>query len=129
MRIRILVLTALLLLVMSVFAHALDATQVSKTLRITYDEPTTNIDATPLTDLGGTLIQVIADGTALPDVDVPASAPTGGGSVSQDVSVPFTPNKLVSVDLEVSAYDTSGNASEIVPLNLTLDWLPPGKVQ
>ena len=108
---------------------AIDAQQVSKTLRITYTEPTTNADDTPLMDLGGTIITLVADGTALPDIDVVASSVNGGGNVSQDVAVPFTPNKMVSVDLEVSAYDTSGNASEIVPLNLTLDWLPPGKVQ
>jgi len=106
----------------------LDATQVSKTLRITYDEPTTNADATPLLDLGGTTLRVTADGVDQPIIDVPASAPTGGGSIAQDVTVPFTPNRLVSVDLAVTAYDTSGNVSEIEPLNITLDWLPPGKV-
>ena len=37
--------------------------------------------------------------------------------------------RYVSMDLEVSAIDTSGNASEIVPLNVTIDWLPPGKVK
>ena len=123
------IITLVFLLLWPSMVWAVDAQQVSKTLRITYTEPTENVDATPLMDLGGTLITVIADGVALPDIDVPATALTGGGPVVQDVVVPFSPNTLVSVDLEVSAYDTSGNASDIVPLNVTIDWLPPGKVK
>ena len=118
-----------LLMLWAVPAWALDAQQVSKTLRITYDEPTENADLTPLADLAETRILVVTDGTPMPEMVIPATAPSGGGSISQDVTVPFTPNTLVNVDIEVTAVDTSGNASEIVPANITIDWLPPGKVK
>jgi len=117
--------------VVSSSVWALDAQQVSKTLRITYEEPSTNADVglTPLTDLSNILIKVVVDGVFLPDILHPASSPTGGQGQAVDVTIPFKPNSLVAVEAHLYAVDLNGNVSEEAQLNLTIDWLPPGKVK
>ena len=123
------VMTALLLSGLPLVSQALEATQVSKTLRITYVEPTTNADGSPLDDLQGTVIRWSIDGVAQPEIGIPATALTGGGAIQHEVTVPFTPNTLAHVALDVVGVDTHGNISETVVASTVIDWLPPGKVK
>jgi hypothetical protein len=108
---------------------AFGAEQQGKDLQITYAEPTTNADGTPLLDLGGTVIKWSVDGIAQTDIDIPATTVTGGGQITHLQPVPFKPNAQVTVDLVVHAYDLSGNVSEDALSSVQIDWLPPGKVK
>jgi len=98
----------------------------------TYIEPVNNEpddagNITPLTDLGKTTIKFQVQGSAdITTTDVPATAPTGGGSIDQTVVVPALGQKQASVDFWATATDTSGNES--VPsakTTLSIDKLAP----
>jgi len=77
---------------------------------VTFNEPTTNDDATPLTDLQGHFIyRTTADTFTDNDkiADVPASGPTGGQR--QAVTVPDQP--IGTYNYSVRSYDGAGNTS------------------
>jgi len=106
---------------------------------VTYEEPTTNADGSPLTDLDRTEIvvdnRVDAPG---PVIVVPASAPTGGGAVTQTVSIP-TPSvpSQVLAEIRVRACDNAkarnaneqDNCSSEAVVTHEIDTLSPSGVQ
>lgn len=111
-------------------AWALDATQIpAKNLRVAWEEPTTNADGSALDDLDHILIRGSLDGVAFADVVAPASGPTGGQAGSYTFVDACPPNSRPMADLKLYAVDTTGNLSEDAPLTVTMDCLPPGKVQ
>jgi hypothetical protein len=103
--------------------------QVGKALRITYEEPTTNMNGSALKDLQHTVIQTYVEGDALPKVIVPATTPEGGGQIQYDQELPVTPNSVVHVEVEVLSVDFSFNRGLKKGIQMTMDWLPPGKVK
>ena len=96
----------------------------------------------PLDDLAGTKIymHVISDGVAGTETTVPATAKTGGGIISKQFCVPILDDTTAhSIEMQVTAYDESGNESErapklVHPVQGTRDCsppdnLPPAKVE
>lgn len=81
-----------------------------------YEEPTTDMDGSTLTDLAKIVIyyDIVEDSITTPTklLEVPATQPTGGGHVKKTVVVPLTKNKMVTVDFHAVAVDTSGNESQ-----------------
>lgn len=98
-------------------AYAIDATVVGTEVAVTYTEPTTNANGTPLIDLDHISIyyQVNPDlnppGAEVKDKDVPATSANGGGTATHNVTVPVGADQEAYADLWVTAVDDVGNES------------------
>jgi hypothetical protein len=97
------------------------------TYTVDVDEPTTNADATDLTDLA--LMRFApkrADGTAwITPLDVPATAATGGGHHNLQITVSSVSSTIEMGALEVVAIDMGGNESAPVVAPMIADGLAP----
>ncbi len=116
------------LIALASVAMAIDFTASGTILTVTYTEPTTNSDKTPLTDLAKTTIYYSLNGGTDVKVtpDIAAITPTGGGSVSTQITVPIAANQSASVTIRATATDVSGNESiKSVAVTKTVDRLPP----
>ncbi len=116
------------LIALASVASAIDFTASGTILTVTYTEPTSNSDKTPLTDLAKTTIYYSINGAAEVKVtpDIAATVPTGGGSVSTQVTVPIAAGQSASVTVRATATDTSGNESvKSVSVSKTIDRLSP----
>lgn len=81
------------------------------TVTLHYNEPTTNSDNSPLTDLDHVSIYYFANNVPVLSVNVPATALTGGGT-SVTATAPYSvADGIVSISFYAVAVDTSGNAS------------------
>jgi len=81
---------------------------------IEYDEPTTNTDNTPLTDLAKMSVYFDIVGDIYPAkklIDIPATSLNGGGHVKRNVVVPLTKNVIKDIDFWVTAIDVDNNES------------------
>lgn len=87
---------------------------------VEYDEPTTNADKSPLTDLSYTIIyagilpptnNVIGELYQL--VKLPATSQKGGGHIRHEVIIPITYKRGMTLLVFVQAVDFSGNVSDI----------------
>jgi len=69
------------------------------TVTVSYTEPTTTADGTPLIALDKTTIYYDLGNGPVKAMDVAATKPTGGGQVSQTVKIPIGPNeeKLITI--------------------------------
>ena len=116
-------------LVLVLLLLAFPAFAATGTATALYNEPTTNSDGTPLTDLAKTTVcgQI---GTAAPTcVEVAATKPAGGGAISQVINVAVPDNAKTTVTYWVTATDTSGNPSTKSPTaTKSFDFLPPGTI-
>ena len=109
-------------------AHAFDVTVTGAQVHLSYQEPTTNKTATPLTDLGKTTGYYSAPITAPAQscVTTPSMAPTGGGMIDALCIVPVQVDQEIDVRFFVTATDKSGNESDHSgPVDLRLDFLAP----
>ena len=110
-----LLLLALLVLLSATPAGAIDFTVSGAVLTVTYTEPATNTDGSPLTDLARTNVytEMLLPGQApVKGPNVAASASTGGGAISTTITVPIgaaLPIKEANVKVWATATDTSGN--------------------
>ena len=108
---------ALLLLLVVAPAWAIDFTVSGAVLTVTYTEPSTNTDGSPLTDLARTNVytEILLPGqTPVKGPNVAASASTGGGAISTTITVPIgatLPIKEANVKVWATATDLSGNES------------------
>ena len=119
-----------LILGVAVTSEAVTAVQAGKSsLEISYVEPTTSADGSPLDDLQYTTVQLSVDGVDQGSVNIPATALTGGGAVSHTYSVTVKPNTVALAVVTVTASDEVPNVSEPVVHQTTIDWLPPGKIK
>lgn len=76
------------------------------TITVAYTEPTTGTDGKPLTNLAHTTIYYNAgDGPVIAKV-VPASQKTGGGAVSQSITIPMANKTEQDVSVCVTATDS-----------------------
>lgn len=110
---------------------ALEITSVdSVTVTVTYTEPTTKADGSPLDDLSYTTIYY-DEGNGWEEVAVvPASQPTGGADISQQVTIPIPDGTEVDVFVTATATDDANNESEYaVPATARLDTLAPAAPQ
>ena len=121
-------------------AFAIDFTGTGITGDLTYTEPSTNSDGTPLTDLDRTEYRIDnGAGTVTPSVTVPASSPTGGQLVTvPNVTIPLPSSEVMTLAtiyvracdnaLSRGANDTD-NCSPEVTLTKPIDTLKPDMVQ
>ena len=87
---------------------------VSKTkpdIHVSYTEPSTTVEGTPLTDLSKTSIYYdLGEGRILAK-DIPASTPSGGSTISETILIPIHKKEEHSVKICVTATDQLGNES------------------
>jgi len=98
----------------------------------TYNEPTVNSDnpPTPLTDLSHTTIYIQPENGDGFTVTVPATSPTGGGTIIEKTIVPVGPNAETNVDVWITASDLTGNESiDSIVTTIRIDRLAPAGVQ
>jgi hypothetical protein len=95
-------------------------------IKVEYTEPTTNKNDSPLTDLAKTTIYYDIGAGLVKAMDVPATSPSGGGAISQVITVPILPESETDVKVCISATDLSNQESD-KSANLTVryDTLPP----
>ena len=96
-------------------------------VEVEYEEPSTTTDGSPLTSLSRTSVYHNSGGEFVKLFDVPATAPSGGGWILRNATVPFPPNKEGAISFYAEAADTEGqvsDASQVVALEV--DTLPPG---
>jgi hypothetical protein len=117
-----------LLLFAPAVSYAVDVTVNGAQVSMTYQEPTQNKTGTPLADLGETTgyYQAPPSAPRVPCVTTPASAPTGGRTITALCVVPIFADQEADVRFTVTATDTSGNESAAsVPVDTRLDFLAP----
>lgn len=95
---------------------------------VSYKEPTTNKNGSPLTDLANTSIFKTIGGTKTKVLDIPATAPTGGGEISQTIDLAVGADEEVDVTITANATDLGGNSSDPATdpsKTVRIDNLPP----
>jgi len=119
-----------LLVCLATDSFAINFTVTGTNVESSYTEPTVNEDGSPLSDLAKTTIYYDLGAGQVKALDVPASSPTGGGQISQTVTVPIVSGQEANVKFWATATDTSGNES--APSNsvtVRIDRLAPGPPQ
>lgn len=86
---------------------ALEVTQNDVNLRVVYTEPTVTQKGAPLDDLAYTTITVMDGTVILAEMDIPATALTGGGTITQDVLFTPIPGEKKTYTVNVTASDTN----------------------
>lgn len=116
-------------------ANAVTITPNGLSINVAYEEPTMNEDteaapnSTPLTDLART--EVYAGVNGAPEIlcgTSPASAPTGGGTVTTPCSITIARGEEKTVIIQVYAIDTHENENRSKPslkVSTVLDLNPP----
>ena len=85
------------------------------TVRISYTEPSVTLDGNALTSLAKTSIYYdFGNGRSLAK-EVPASQPTGGGEVSETITIPTKSKDEQTVKICASATDQAGNEGFMTP--------------
>lgn len=83
----------------------------TREVTISYDEPTTSKDGSLLTDLAKTTIYYDAGHGPVKVMEVPATAPTGGGTITRRIAIPVSGEATSRVTIWVTATDLNGNES------------------
>ena len=78
-------------------------------IHVSYSEPTTNVDGTPLTDLAYSTIYVITPTGTIKAPVVKETSLQGGGKIDTTVQVNAPEGTKTILKFQVSATDTSGN--------------------
>ncbi len=85
------------------------------TVSVSYTEPSVSIDGMPLTDLAKTTIYYdLGSGRTLAK-DIPATMPTGGGQISETITIPIRTRSEQTALICVTATDHRGNESPMTP--------------
>lgn len=85
------------------------------TVHVSYTEPSLTAEEGPLTSLAKTSIYYdLGNGRSLAK-EVPATHPSGGGEVSETITVPIKTGKEQFVKICVTATDSTGNESATTP--------------
>ncbi len=83
-------------------------TAADPTVTVTYTEPTTNAVGLSLTNLAKTTIYYDMGDGAVRAKEVPASRATGGGVITQTISIPLQQKPEATVCVFVTATNTQG---------------------
>lgn len=86
-----------------------------QTVSISYTEPSASIEGKPLTDLAKTTIYYDLGSGRVLAKEIPATKPTGGGQISQTITVPVREKGEQPVRICVTATDRHGNESAMTP--------------
>lgn len=121
---------ALLLFTFTGYASALNITGVtSVNVTVTYKEPSTNADGSPLEDLVGTNVYYQIGTVVTKAIEVPATSPNGGGDITTEITVPVSDGEDKDVTVWATALDdgTPQNESEPSPFDtVNIDRQAPG---
>ena len=103
-----------LLSLFAVSGYALTITGVGADIEVSYQEPATNLDGTPLDDLSRTTIYYSTDSkvTRIEAFRVTATARSGNGNIIQHIMLPILPGQQANFSVWATASDLSGNESE-----------------
>jgi hypothetical protein len=115
-------LITILIVALPFTAYGITATVTGSEVTVKYDEPTTNVDGSALVDLEYTSISADIGSGFVWIMNVVATAPTGGGSITQKVMIPPVTEGLIGVE----ALDEVPNRSPMV--TVPYDALPPAGV-
>lgn len=78
-----------------------------------WEEPTTDTQGNPITNLGGSRLYRLHEGNTTPNVDdVAATTPQGGGTVSYDIDFGVPDGVERVIDTWATAKDTDGDESD-----------------
>jgi len=130
MRFLVIILLTLFISIPSISAQTVTVSGTEITS--TYTEPSTNSDnpPTPLTDLSHTTIYIQPENGDGFTVTVPATSPTGGGTITEKIIVPVGPNAETNVDVWMTASDLTGNESvDSIVATIRIDRLAPAGIQ
>jgi len=84
-------------------------------VKVSYTEPSVSVGGDPLKDLAKTTIYYdLGRGRTLAK-DVSATKPTGGGQISESITIPIQTQDEQSVRICVTATDRQGNESAMTP--------------
>jgi hypothetical protein len=83
-------------------------TATDPTVTVSYTEPTTNAAGLPLTNLAKTTIYYDMGAGPVRAREVPASRETGGGAITQTISIPLKQKPEATVCVFVTATNTEG---------------------
>jgi hypothetical protein len=81
------------------------------TVMVSYTEPSVNLAGGPLGGLAKTTIYYDLGAGRVPAKEVPATAATGGGRISETITVPLSQPAETAVRICVTATDLHGNES------------------
>lgn len=85
------------------------------TIKVSYTEPSATVAGERLNDLAKTTIYYdLGNGRRLAK-EIPATRPTGGGQISETITVPIQTQAEQSVRICVTATDRRGNESPMAP--------------
>lgn len=119
-------LLAIISLMLSAEAFALTLSLTGAEVTVEYDEPTTNEDGSALSDLQKTTVFYDMGGGTVKASDVPATSVSGGGHITEKVTVPVTSGQERDVQFWVTAMDLSQNESQKSEIKIIrIDRLPP----
>lgn len=112
-------------------AFALDVTITGTQISFAYQEPSTNPDGSPLSDLGETRLYFQkAGGVPAIGATTPATRPEGGGRITATLLVPVLQNEESNVTFWATALDLVGNESaRSVSVVQRIDRLAPSAPQ
>lgn len=94
-------------------------------ITVKFTEPTTNVNDTPLLDLDHTSVYTVINSEKTKVRDIPASALTGGGAVSDVFIIETEPLTEIDVEVQATASDIVGNESAAISQVIRIDKLPP----
>lgn len=123
-------LVGVILVLSTISVNAFTVTVTGTQVTVTYDEPTTNEDGTALVDLDHTSIYYDMGSGTVKAIDVPATSLTGGGTISQIITVPVLAQQEANVSIWATAIDLVGNESVNSSVVVTrIDRLKPSPPQ
>ena len=116
-----------LLLMFPIVAFALEVQSIdSVNVTVSYTEPTTKADGSPLDDLSHTTIFYNSGVGWVEVTQIAATGPGGGGLIAQQVTLPIEEGQEVDVQVTATASDQSGNESvQAIPAQIRIDRLAP----
>lgn len=86
-----------------------------RTVHVSYTEPSTTGEGDPLTNLAKTSIYYDLGRGRILAKEVPATRPSGGGEISETISISVTSKDEQSVRICATASDHNGNESMMTP--------------
>lgn len=104
-------LVGIILVLSTISVNAFTVTVTGTEVTVVYTEPTTNENGSTLVDLNNTSIYYDMGSGTVKVADVPAISLTGGGTVSQVITIPVLDQQEANVNIWATATDLVGNES------------------
>jgi hypothetical protein len=104
-------------------------TETETGLQVTYTEPSTNVDGSPLTDLASTKVEMTTSADdPVQEKATPATSPSGGQEISVEFPYSFVDGFEGDVTFALHSTDDNGNSGAPVIVVHHIDRLAPGPV-